>query len=71
MASEGGITDKQIASAEKQIASAEKKLAARKRFEAVFPLLVEEITSHLESIHLPANGIEWFKNVSPSETCLT
>lgn len=51
---------------EQQIASTQAKIDARKRFESVFPLLVEELTSHLQSINLPQNAIEWFKNVSPS-----
>jgi len=48
---------------EKQIAAAEAKIRARKRFEAIFPLLVDELTSSLRSINLPENAIEWFKNV--------
>ena len=56
MPSEGLITDKQIA-------SAQAKIEARKRFEFVFPLLVEEMTSYLTSIHLPENAIQWFKQV--------
>ena len=56
MSSEVPITDKQIA-------STKAKIEARKRFEFVFPLLVEELTSHLTSIHLPENAIEWFKDV--------
>lgn len=56
MASEQPIT-------EKQIATAEAKFHARKRFEAVFPLLVEELTSSLRQINLPENAIEWYKDV--------
>lgn len=56
MSSEVPITDKQIA-------SAQAKIDARKRFESVFPLLVEEITSYLTSINLPENAIEWVKGV--------
>ena len=48
---------------DKQIASAQAKIDARKRFESVFPLLVEEMTSYLTSIRLPENAIEWFKQV--------
>jgi hypothetical protein len=48
-----------------QIASAQAKIEARKRFESVFPLLVEELTSYLQSIHLPENAIEWYKTVRP------
>lgn len=57
MSADGGIT-------EEQIASTQKKLEARKRFEAVFPLLVDELISHLRSIALPENAIEWFENVA-------
>jgi hypothetical protein len=56
MASEQPITDKQIA-------TAEAKIHARKRFESVFPLLVEELTSTLRTINLPENAIEWYKDV--------
>jgi farnesyl diphosphate synthase len=48
---------------EKQIASTQAKIDARKRFESVFPMLVEELTSYLRSIHLPENAIEWYKEV--------
>jgi len=57
--SEAPITDKQIA-------SASAKIEARKRFEAVFPLLVDELTAHLSSINLPENAIEWYKQVLSS-----
>jgi farnesyl diphosphate synthase len=60
MSSQDPFTDKQ------RIASAQAKIAARKRFEEVFPLLVDELTSHLRSIKLPENAIEWYKEVSPS-----
>jgi hypothetical protein len=56
MSSEALITDKQIA-------SAQAKIDARKRFESVFPLLVDEATTYLRSIHLPENAIEWYKQV--------
>lgn len=56
MSSEAPITDKQIA-------SAEAKIQKRKRFESVFPLLVDEAITYLRSIHLPENAIEWYKNV--------
>jgi farnesyl diphosphate synthase len=39
------------------------KAQVRKRFESVFPLLVEEITAYLKSIHLPEAAIEWYKKV--------
>ena len=48
---------------EERIASAEAKIAARKRFEDVFPLLVDELVTYLRSIKLPENAIEWFKEV--------
>jgi farnesyl diphosphate synthase len=54
---------------EERIASTEKKIAARKRFEEVFPLLVDELITHLQSINLPQNAIEWFKNVSYDLSC--
>ena len=57
MASQDPFTDKQ------RIASAEAKIAARKRFEEVFPLLVDELISYLRSIKLPENAIEWYKEV--------
>ena len=59
MPSENSITDKQIA-------SAQAKIEARKRFEFVFPLLVDEMTSYLTSINVPENAIEWFKGVYPA-----
>jgi len=46
---------------DKQIASTQAKMDARKRFESVFPLLVDELTSYLRSINLPENAIEWYK----------
>jgi len=49
---------------DKQIAAAEAKLKARKQFESVFPLLIDEVVEYLESIHLPGNAIEWYKGVS-------
>jgi hypothetical protein len=49
----------------KQIAAAEAKIKARKQFESVFPLLVEEIVQYLETIHLPDNAVEWYKEVFP------
>ena len=57
MSSESVIT-------EQQITSKQSKLETRKRFEAVFPILVEELTSYLSSINLPQSAIEWFKKVS-------
>jgi hypothetical protein len=57
MSSEAPITDKQIA-------STHAKIEARKRFESVFPLLVDEAITHLRSIHLPENAIEWYKQVN-------
>jgi len=57
MSSQDPFTDK------KRIASAEAKIAARKRFEEVFPLLVDELTTYLRSIKLPENAIEWYKGV--------
>ena len=67
MSSQDPFTDKQ------RIASAEAKIAARKRFEEVFPLLVDELTTYLRSIKLPENAIEWYKEVllliSGAEQC--
>ena len=57
MSSQDPFSDKQW------IASAEAKIAARKRFEEVFPLLVDELTTYLRSIKLPENAIEWYKEV--------
>jgi hypothetical protein len=54
------------AATDKQVASAKAKVEARKRFEAVFPLLMEEVTSYLNSINLPDNAVEWFMTVSIS-----
>lgn len=51
---------------EKQIAAAQAKFEARKRFEAVFPLLVNELLDHLQEINLPGNAIEWYKEVAQS-----
>jgi farnesyl diphosphate synthase len=48
---------------DKQIASAQANIDARKRFESVFPLLVDELTSYLRSINLPETAIEWYKEV--------
>jgi len=48
---------------EKQIAVAQAKIEARKRFEAVFPLLLHELLDHLQDINLPENAIEWYKEV--------
>lgn len=44
-----------------QVDKAQLKLAKRKRFEDVFPLLVEELTSYLASENMPADAIAWFK----------
>ncbi|PWZ00820.1 putative ERG20-farnesyl-pyrophosphate synthetase [Testicularia cyperi] len=40
---------------------AQLKIEKRKRFEQVFPLLVDELTSYLASENMPAEAIEWFK----------
>ncbi|EPQ31477.1 uncharacterized protein PFL1_00812 [Pseudozyma flocculosa PF-1] len=40
---------------------AQLKIEKRKRFEQVFPLLVDELTSYLESEQMPAEAIDWFK----------
>ncbi len=40
---------------------AQLKIQKRKRFEAVFPLLVEELTAYLASENMPAEAIEWFR----------
>lgn len=37
------------------------KLAARKRFEAVFPLLVEELVDYLKSEGMPTEAQEWYR----------
>lgn len=37
------------------------KLAARKRFEAVFPLLVEELIEYLASEGMPREAQEWYR----------
>ena len=48
---------------EQQIAATQKKLDARKRFESVFPLLVDELVSHLRSTGISENAIEWYRKV--------
>ncbi|SPO22926.1 probable ERG20 - farnesyl-pyrophosphate synthetase [Ustilago trichophora] len=40
---------------------AQLKIQKRKRFEAVFPLLVEELTAYLASENMPAEAIDWFR----------
>lgn len=42
-------------------AKASQKIAARKRFEAVFPLLVEELIEYLKSEGMPAEAQEWYR----------
>ena len=41
--------------------NAQAKIARRKRFEQVFPLLVDELVSYLASEGMPAEAIEWYK----------
>ncbi|CAD6929939.1 unnamed protein product [Tilletia controversa] len=45
----------------KLVAAAQAKVDARKRFEAVFPMLVEELTSYLTANNMPGDAIEWFR----------
>ncbi|KAK0542768.1 Farnesyl pyrophosphate synthetase [Tilletia horrida] len=45
----------------KLIAAAEAKVQARKRFEAVFPMLVEELTAYLVENKMPADAVEWYR----------
>ncbi|KAN0061506.1 Farnesyl pyrophosphate synthetase [Thecaphora frezii] len=40
---------------------AQLKIQKRKRFEQVFPLLVDELTSYLASEQMPPEAIDWFK----------
>jgi len=42
---------------------------AVKEFNDVFPVLAEELLSHLRSLRIPENAIEWFERVrSPSSS---
>lgn len=34
----------------------------RKKFESIFPVLVEELTQHLTSEGMPKDAIAWYKN---------
>ncbi|KAL9935041.1 hypothetical protein V8E36_006117 [Tilletia maclaganii] len=45
----------------KLLAAAQAKVESRKRFEAVFPLLVDELTSYLTQNNMPPEAIEWYK----------
>ncbi|SNX83454.1 probable ERG20 - farnesyl-pyrophosphate synthetase [Melanopsichium pennsylvanicum] len=40
---------------------AQLKIQKRKRFEAVFPLLVEELTTYLASENMPTEATDWFR----------
>lgn len=51
---------------DRQIVAAEGNLKARKHFESIFPLLVEEIVEYLDKLHLPEIAVEWFKEVNTS-----
>lgn len=42
-------------------ANASQKLATRKRFEAVWPLLVEELIEYLKSEDMPSEAQEWYR----------
>lgn len=35
-----------------------------KEFEAVFPLLVEDLSQHAKSYGLPENALKWYQEVS-------
>jgi farnesyl diphosphate synthase len=39
------------------------KLARRKRFEAVWPLIRDEVVAYLEQEKLPGEAVDWFKRV--------
>ncbi|KAK0519782.1 Farnesyl pyrophosphate synthetase, partial [Tilletia horrida] len=45
----------------KLVAAAQAKVDARKRFEAVFPMLVEELSSYLTENNMPGDAIEWYR----------
>ncbi|KAE8224005.1 hypothetical protein CF326_g8107 [Tilletia indica] len=45
----------------KLVAAAQAKVASRKRFEAVFPMIVEELSSYLTENNMPGDAIEWFR----------
>lgn len=40
------------------------KAARRKRFEDVFPVIVDELTGYLQAESMPKDAVEWYKNVS-------
>ncbi|CAO1631165.1 unnamed protein product [Sympodiomycopsis kandeliae] len=50
-----------MSSQEALTAKASAKLAARKRFEEVFPLLVEELIDYLKSEGMPAEAQQWYR----------
>lgn len=44
--------------------AAAKKLERRKRFEAVFPLIKQELLEYLDECKMPSDAREWFDRVS-------
>jgi hypothetical protein len=47
-----------------------RKLERRKRFEAVWPLIRDELVDYLEQEKMPGEAVEWFKRVIiPSYFC--
>jgi hypothetical protein len=39
---------------------------SREAFEAVFPMLAEDLLAHAKKYNLPENAVKWFEQVSPS-----
>lgn len=44
--------------------SATDKAARRKRFEDVFPVIAEELTSYVRGEGMPKDAVEWYERVS-------
>lgn len=44
--------------------AAAKKVERRKRFEAVFPLIKQELLEYLDQCKMPADAREWYDKVS-------
>lgn len=46
-------------------ASPQEKKEARAKFEAVFPVIADEILDYMKAEGMPAEALEWMKNVGP------
>lgn len=47
-----------------KMSTAEEKKASRSRFEAVFPVIADELLSYMKGEGMPKEAVEWMKTVN-------